>query len=260
MISAKILADSIADAAPRLTTIQVTCHRFILAECNAHRVFSRNWRSSRAVPTARMIEEARTNPARPVEYGENCAGMFSKAGLGSEIAAAADDAWLAAAHAAADAAERLSAIGLHKQWATRPLEPFLWAHGIISSTDWDNFFKLRLAADAQPEIRALAVAMRDALDASTPQQIERGMWHVPFADQQVCEFGDLTMVSAARCARVSYTGHDGKPTTVESDLALAGKLAESGHWSPFEHQATPGDGRGNFRGWVQARQVMEGRD
>ena len=39
-----------------LTTIEATIHRFVLAELNTHRLFSRNSASSRAVPVARQIE------------------------------------------------------------------------------------------------------------------------------------------------------------------------------------------------------------
>lgn len=88
-------------------------------------------------------------------------------------------------------------------------------------------------------------------------------------------------ISVARCARVSYLTHDGK-RDIEKDLELFEKLRTSGHWSPFEHVATPyfideakasnndewklhhykNDGLadhkgnlpcGNFRGWKQYR-------
>lgn len=45
-------------------------------------------------------------------------------------------------------------------------------------------------------------------------------------------------VSVARCARVSYLTHDGK-RDIEKDLELFERLRTSGHWSPFEHVATP---------------------
>jgi hypothetical protein len=48
MIDAKIVADSIAYGV-RLTTLEVTMPRFILAEFNTHRVLSRNSASRRTV-------------------------------------------------------------------------------------------------------------------------------------------------------------------------------------------------------------------
>lgn len=45
-------------------------------------------------------------------------------------------------------------------------------------------------------------------------------------------------ISVARCARVSYLTHEGK-RDIEKDLELFERLRTSGHWSPFEHVATP---------------------
>ena len=49
---ARVLLDSVSPAGVRLTTLEVTFPRFVLAEFNTHRVFSRNSASSRAIPTA----------------------------------------------------------------------------------------------------------------------------------------------------------------------------------------------------------------
>lgn len=48
-----------------------------------------------------------------------------------------------------------------------------------------------------------------------------------------------SMISTARCARVSYTvvGEEGKEPNYDNDLKLHDKLLESGHFSPFEHCA-----------------------
>lgn len=59
-ITAEIVADSIGSDVPRLTTMQLRFPRFILAEFNTHRVFSRNARSSRAVPIETMLREIET--------------------------------------------------------------------------------------------------------------------------------------------------------------------------------------------------------
>lgn len=58
MISAKIIADSEFDGV-RLVTFEVEFHRFILPEINTHRVFSRNYQSSRAVPVKSLIEQVK---------------------------------------------------------------------------------------------------------------------------------------------------------------------------------------------------------
>lgn len=272
MISAKIIADSISPAGTRLTTMQITMHRFVLAEFNTHRSLSRNFRSSRAVPSGKLIQEVRCNPALPVVWRANKPGMQGGDELDEEFAALACREWTAAAADAADRAEALMSAGLHKSWANRLLEPFLYVHGVVTATDWANFFSLRRHPDAQPEIKALADAMWDAMQAGTPTWLEPGSWHIPYVGpgEATESYAFAVKLSAARCARVSYRLHDGTATTVEQDLALAERLLTSRHMSPFEHQATPdrlttpcgsglmGDPHlyGNFTGWVQFRKTL----
>jgi len=67
----------------------------------------------------------------------------------------------------------------------------------------------------------------------------------------------LKKVSTARCARVSYyLPESGKRSVIERDVELCDRLSSSGHWSPFEHVATPIAEDiyvGNFRSWNQYR-------
>ena len=269
MISATILADSVNTRGDRIATVQYTAHRFILAEVNTHRVFSRNARSSRAVPTARLIDEVRTNPALPVELARNQSGMVAGEALDDHDVRDAVTVWRSAARLAAGEAARLAAIGVHKQWANRVLEPFLYVHGIITSTSWSNFFRLRLAPDAQPEMQALARAIKGAMDGSAPVELADGEWHLPYIEERdVCAHGDdgmaLAKLSAARCARVSYRPFDGSDS-LDAELARADRLMAVGHWSPFEHQAQADAGDNapetwrNFRGWCQFRAQVDGQ-
>ena len=291
MIEAKVIADSVSPDGVRLATLQLRYPKFIHSELMTHRVFSRNASSSRAVPTARYLEEVRSDELRatPVAWGANRPGMIAGEELIADARAFAQLAWRDAALAAAGAAANLLSLGLHKQVANRVLEPFLHVNVVVSSTEWSNFFALRLDPGAQPEMRALAVAMRAALDGSTPREVPLGAWHLPYADDPTTLAlarsylaglppGEapvdalLVRVSTARCARVSYASHGtGKRSTVEEDLALYDKLLGSRpvHASPAEHPATPDhrttDGRwwnpalhGNFVGWVQHRKQLLG--
>jgi thymidylate synthase ThyX len=56
MYKAEILADSLSPQGHRITTMKITFPRFILAEMNTHRVFSRNSASSRAIPFNKMVK------------------------------------------------------------------------------------------------------------------------------------------------------------------------------------------------------------
>lgn len=252
MIRAEVVADSVASGV-RLTTLVVTMPRFILAEFNTHRVFSRNSASSRAVPVLRAVEAVERAPFVPSAFGAAKAGMRAGDALDQDSQLAARHAWLDAAQWATQEARRLERIGVHKQWANRLLEPFAWTTVVVSATDFDSFFLLRDHADAQPEIREVAQAMRAAMAASTPCKLERGDWHLPWG---------LPIESAvSRCARVSYLRQDNEPDA-DADAALCQRLVDSGHWSPFEHCATVSDSpyrASNFaRPWLQYRRVMGG--
>jgi len=276
MISAKVIEDSVIDDkgamyyGKRIATLEIKFHRFILPEFNTHRVFSRNFSSSRAIPTKKLLEQVRTNPAIPIHWGKNEAGMQANQELEGLALAEAQKQWKFAAIDAADNAERLSNLGAHKQIVNRIIEPFLWVTGIVTSTEWDNWFELRDHPDAQPEIHELARCMRTALNSSLPTKLKFNEWHLPYVkpSERITETSDRMLwqkVSAARCCRVSYLKHDGTAPNIEDDLALFDRLAGAVplHASPLEHQATPcvsfldGAESGNFKGWVQYRKIWE---
>ena len=258
-ITAKIIADSVADGCPRLTTLQLRFPRFILPEFNTHRVFSRNASSSRAIPIERMIQDVIDDPAMPVHWGKNQPGMQAREELES-----GEDQWLNARDDAVFNASDMSARGYHKQIVNRILEPFQHINVLVTATEWDNFFALRDHPDAQPEIQALARAMKEAMAGSEPRFLKPGSWHKPYINaDDYSNQGDMRMVSAARCASVSYKTVDGKPMSVEKALDIFDKLAGSDpiHASPFEHIARPdpdnGPGCRNFTKWHQWRADLE---
>ena len=268
-ITAKVIADSIADGCPRLTTLQLRFPRFILPEFLTHRVFSRNASSSRAIPVERMIQDVIDDPAMPIHWGANKPGMQA----GDELESGSHE-WLVARGSAVYQAKIMARLGYHKQLVNRLLEPFTHANVLVTATDWDNFFALRDHPDAQPEIQALARAMRAAMAGSEPinqsQFPEEYQWHMPYVgddDPLWCD-DDVTLdmlrrISAARCASVSYKTVDGKPMTVDKALKIYDKLAgsEPKHLSPFEHIARPapeaGKGCGNFDRWRQWRSDLK---
>lgn len=286
-IHAKVIADSISAHDKRLLTFEITAHRWILAEINTHRALSRNYRSSRAVPVAKLLAEVRANPAMPVVWMKNRPGMQATEPMAPHEARLARDLWQAAARSAADQAESLAGMGMHKAWANRLLEPFLYVHGVITATEWDNFYALRRHPDAQPEFRELADAMWAAQQHSTPTTLRPGEWHLPYiTENDTALLGEigvdpsaareaLIKTSVARCARVSYRTHDGHKPSIDADLQLYARLvgARPIHASPAEHQATPDtlklghdtfDRRwaqpgehGNFVGWRQHRKQIE---
>lgn len=246
MYNAVVLADSINQDV-RLTTLQITFPRFILAELNTHRVFSRSSASSRAIPIKKRIEEVIKNPFVPEYWGVNQKGMQAYTALEEHAATQAVSAWLDARDSAVKHAQYLNSLNIHKQTVARVLEPYLWHTAIVTATEWENFFALRISPEAQPEFRRIAELMRDAMDVCAPTELKIGEWHLPFIDEDdrvavravvPDESVDtyLARISAARCARVSYLTHDGRRDHQE-DLNLAQRLSSAGHMSPFEHVA-----------------------
>jgi hypothetical protein len=283
MIKAEIVADSVGPNGVRITTFVLTYPRFIHAEFMTHRVFSRNASSSRAIPVKKQIQMVRDNPAIPLAFTKNKAGMQGGEALGGEEHDQAIAVWLGARDSAVEMAHALADLEVHKQYANRILEP--WAHitVVCTATDFDNFFALRVHPMAQPEICELATQMLSAYNSQIPQILEAGQWHLPFIkaaelteslinhpEDSSAGIVELIKRSVAKCARVSYLNHEGKQTTLEEDLALYGRLLGGApiHASPAEHQAeawpkSTHDGgtsncySGNLRGWKQYRKTLQ---
>lgn len=262
---AKIIEDSISTSGKRLVTMQLRYQRFIHAEFMTHRVFSRNASSSRAIPVTKMIDQVRNDPARPVHWGKNQAGMQANEQLETSALEQVMGMWMDAADVAADIAEAMNLAGLHKQVANRILEPFQFINVVVTATEWDNFFELRTHKDAQPEFQVLANEMQRVMNESTPVVKHIGEWHLPYVQMEERKMYPVDMqiqMSAARCARVSYLKHDNTKPNVEDDIALYHRLITSkpSHASPIEHQATPHinpyNASGNFYGWDQYRKLI----
>ena len=262
----RVLRDSVSPDKLRLTTLEVTLPRIVLAEFNTHRVFSRNSASSRAIPVEKMLKRVEEDPFVPIYWGKNQKGMQADEELSQDLIDAAEETWLAARDHAVYRVKQMVAIGVHKQIANRMLEPWLWHTIIVTSTEWGNFFGLRRHKDAQPEIKRGADVMWEAYQASFPSPVNYGDWHLPLVepdeafDLQVKGI-DVRKVSAGRCARVSYLTHDGKRDP-QADIDLCERLIASGHMSPLEHVARPlADNEwpydcANFRGWMQFRREI----
>lgn len=266
--SVKVIADSVGFT--RLTTIEAEFPRKILAEVNTHRDFSRNSRSSRAIPVEKVIAEVLADPYIPEKFGINQKGMSA-----TEYVVEGDPRYdrLAqiqreASIKAVTSARAMLKYNVHKQDINRLLEPFLWHTAIISSTEWDNFFRLRCDEEnTEPSFYKLACMIRDTL--SDPDQLLRIRpmtihdWHLPYIgvgpEDSELSLDQKIEVSIARCARVSYLTQDGI-RDIDKDLELYQRLAMPGHLSPFEHAATPTVDEtkwANFKGWEQARWAIE---
>jgi len=286
---AKVIKDSIGPYGQRLTTMEVTFHRFVLAEFNTHRVFSRNSASSRAIPVERQLERVLQDPAWPLAWPREQRGMQGGGGLeGDDLLDAKDlfyDVWDETTKLVqqyiADHPDKSSR--LHKSLINRLLEPFMWHTVIVSATEWQGFWDQRVSPLAQPEIHAPAELMLAAYESSVPDELGFDDWHLPYIEQQDYqaavdlidhvpyswerqEHDDQVIdivkrVSVARSARVSFLNHDGTRDLIK-DIELFDKLvsAKPLHASPLEHVARPTSfcsTPGNFEGWLQWRHEIE---
>jgi len=275
-----ILASKGPDQKP-IYTIRLRYPRIIHGEIMTHRVFSRNARSSRAVPVKTMLNEVRNTPFVPWHWGKNQKGMQASEEC-NEVVSLPDvafsekteqlewvvndhtssEAWLKAADIAIITAEAFMNSGYHKQIPNRLIEPFSWIDTLITSTEWDNFLWLRDHPDAEPHLQDLARLVKQAIDDAKVWDLKPGEWHLPYLTTQYVfpfehEYNDgqtphhvmLCKISAARCARISYKPFDGN-ASLSRELERYDSLvtADRVHASPLEHQATP-DTHDDDWGW-----------
>lgn len=262
LITAKVIADSTYKVY-RVTTLELEYPRYIHSELMTHRVFSRNAASSRAIPISRMIELIKSNQQVPMWTGKQV-GMQG-ATVDDLTKKLATDVWISAMNNAIASATALDKLGIHKQNANRLLEPFQTMKTIITGTDWDNFFKLRIHPAAQPEIQMLAEAIKIAIDASDPIDCSNitGFWHLPYmklSDITRMGWDKAKKISASCCAQVSYRKLD---TSDDKALDIFDKLISGDiiHGSAFEHICRPTEPDekqvGNLTGFRQYRHDIE---
>ncbi|MER9176246.1 hypothetical protein NKH72_21960 [Mesorhizobium sp. M0955] len=314
MFAGVVLASRPTNCALPILSVHARYPRIIHSEVMTHRKFSRNARSSRAVPVKTMLNEIRNNPFVPWHWGANQKGMQAGEDCNelvefTRIVRVADGftiapgkwsreaGWLHQRDHAAEMAEAYMNAGYHKQIPNRLLEPFAWMDTLITSTSWANFKHLRVHKDAEPHFQDLAALVEQALDHvkvfDLYQPLDTGQWHLPYItpdDYRIVldylrngvkinptperQVEVLKKISAARCARISYTPFDGDGS-FEREMERYQILISSDrlHASPTEHQATPDEGITNGKsvnwlypdlagnlgsGWIQFRKTLPG--
>lgn len=285
MTEAEIVLDSLNMATnDRITTVRCVFPRIILAELVTHRLLfvdqtadlatlyeahdediphnlSKNAASSRAVPVTKMLERTQNYPYIPV-FRSAQKGMTSGEPVDDAKQAKALKIWNDMMAVCMAGVEMLAALGIEKGIANRPLEWFSHIEVLLTATEWNNFFLLRDHPAAQVEIRDLARAIRKAMDASQPQTLYPGEWHLPYIVGNTSE--EFAPISAARCARISYKSLvTGQTSTYADDMALFNKLTADNpkHLSPLEHPAmalAKHERSGNLMGWRSLRKEMFG--
>lgn len=243
--SAKIITDSISEYGDRVTSFEITFHRFVLSEFNTHCVFARNSASSRAIPVSKQLEKYTNDPAYPISWPAEQKGMSGGHQLeGKDL----EDAMNLFFQLNAKTAEALRLYveehepehRLHKSVLNRLMEPMQSHTALVTAGSYENFFDLRVNPAAQPEIKAVAELMQEIYRKNDPKVLKNGEWHLPYIREDDATDGsyDLRKISSMRSARLSYLTQNGIRDLSE-DNARYGDLVNSGHWSPLEHICTP---------------------
>ena len=149
--------------------------------------------------------------------------------------------------------------GIHKQNANRLLAPFAYTTCILTGTEWENFFSLRISENAQPEFMIIATMLKELYDNVDWKE---NKYHIPFQEDienLYCEYlnteampdeneyyNTMMLISASMCAKLSYNTQD-NIDTLEKHLERANMLIEHKHSEPFSHQAVAMDEDDYFR-------------
>lgn len=264
-ITAKVICDSICEQGVRLTTLEIEYPRFIHGEFMTHRSLSKNSSSSRAIPIQKMLDQIESNMAIPIYWGKNKSGMQAVEEVDELSKSNAEILWRGCFWKAKDTASWMSEDGLHKQVPNRLTEPFQMMKVVVTGTDWDNFFNLRIHPDAQPEICMLAYKIYKAMEESYPVKLKAEDWHLPYVGfeywgdepkyfitkvsneddqsygmkyEEYLSLEDAIKISASCCAQVSYRNTD---MSLDKADKIFNMLIKSDvlHASCFEHLATP---------------------
>ena len=233
-------------------------HNFLANGITVHNCFSRNASSSRATPLSVTLQEVRENPVCFNHVGLNQSGMCADVELCPQRKEEFKKDWKALCNLVADKVEELSVrYGIHKQVLNRALEPFLPIRVIVTTTETENFFKLRLAKNAQPEIRDLARCMYESMSL---KEASHNRYHLPYSEyfpESENNYQRLVRCVCA-CARVSVGKQNGRSTSFDEDEAFFWRLFGNGHLSPFEHCAKYVEGKKfeNFYEYQSARNLM----
>ena len=231
---------------------------FISGNCEfmTHRELSKNSSSSRAIPIDKMLDNTRNNMAVPLYWGKSKSGMQADGEVSELEEVKGVLSWEKSFKYIEQCILDMKELGLHKQIPNRLSEPFQMMKVVVTATNWDNFFNLRIHKDSQPEICMLAYKMYQAMQESVPFELKHGEYHLPYinryrilsgrgigkleysSENTILDLGVAIKISASSCAQVSYRNTDMSLEKADKIFNMLVK-ADVLHASCFEHLATP---------------------
>ena len=262
-MDSNITATVILDVQPlqgmghRLTTLEVTMPKFLVAQLNTHRALVKNSASSRAIPVTQFIRNILKSPVTPANHRmpANSSGMIPKSYLKGIKKLLSIGLWNTGMYLNLGIAYLQHKLGLHKSWANRPLEAYYYTKVLITATDWDNFFNLRIHSDAQDAMCDVAYKIKDAIDGHLPFPVSPGYWYLPYVGAMLEPTQADLDISVSCCAQVSYRTLDMSPD--KAKRVVSKLLGDTPHWSPFEHIAVLDyKPKGSYKSWSTYRHIL----
>ena len=264
----------------RVTTFVVKIPFTVHPELMTHRVFSRNAASQRGIRVASTIRRIYdTDYCMPDKLVMNEFGMQGYTEMDEDLSYKFRSLWRDAAYYAIRIAEKMDALGAHKQLVNRVLAPFRELDVIVTATEWSGFLRQRRSKYATHEMQNIASGIYEYL--KKPLLLTERFIHLPFyttptnADEAFSVLRDHGMsykehhlpiaISSARVARVSYGRHGDEVENPVNDVKLFLELERVNdadekdvHASPFEHIVVGGERDrfySNFRGCCSYREA-----
>jgi hypothetical protein len=260
-----------------IITFRGTSERFFWSEVMTHRN-SRNASSARAIPYKKMKTWIMNDPAMPIHFGSNRAGMQSGNtitdvdGCEKEILELLDEVY-----------RRMDGIvtkyDIHKEIINRYSEPWAWINWVASFSRpaFHNMLNLRCNPHAHPSFQRLSSNMARQYRASSPEPLAPGQWHMPFVSD-ICnpnsgnymapslqwmdqkDLDHLLRWSVARSAWTSYQTVEEKIATDAEAYKRHDDCVNLKHATPCEHanRARDDGGRngGTMPGYDQYRHMI----
>lgn len=276
----KIIADSINSITGlRLTTFLIQIPTCLLAELRTHRLlrwsdtdFSINANSDRAIPIEKKINMIKENPYIPIVTLKNKGMSGIEENIDNNTIQEANILYKKAMLYNINIVKKLDKLGIHKQYANRLLAPFSYSNVIITGDEiaFKHFFKLRTDKSAEPNIRKIAIEMKEMFNKNLYDHniniLNENEWHIAFDNEinKSIKGIDRLLVSASMCAKISYNTQNNNDT-IEKHIERARTCYKNGHYSIFEHQARIMTNKelvedayiSNVKHWILFRKLLE---
>jgi thymidylate synthase ThyX len=156
----KVIRASCNNESKPIITFEIECPTWVWWDILTHRQLSRNASSTRAIPTRKFRDEVKNNPGLPIKFTKNQKGMMCNSPYTEKREEEIRNKYKEVLEYLLEAHESLeSEYDISKQDLNVLLTPFYQFKAVITATEWDNFFNLRVSPEAKPSVVHIATMM-----------------------------------------------------------------------------------------------------